>query len=185
MVAICDHLLIIKTFIMENSPIPIVVIQSHILFIRDKNVMLDRDLAQLYGVKTKRLNEQVRRNIKRFPADFMFQLSTSEKDWAMANFDHLEALKYSSTNPFAFTEHGAVMLASVLSTDISIATSIAVVRAFVELRSFALNHKELAEKLDLLEERYDENFNVVFDALKKLFKNPEPTRRQIGFKTKH
>ncbi len=109
-------------------------IAQMILFIRGRKVILDVDLARIYGVKTKRLNEQVKRNNSRFPEDFMFRLTDKELKEVVANCDHLENLKYSSSIPFAFTEHGALMLSSVLNTNSAIATSIFIVRAFVKLR---------------------------------------------------
>lgn len=128
--------------------------------------MLDRDLADLYIVETRRLNEQVKRNIDRFPKDFMFQLTKKEKDWVVANCPHLQSLKFSRTLPFAFTEHGAVMLASILNTDLAVQTSILVVRAFVQLRKILATNKNLARKINELELKYDNQFSVVFKALK-------------------
>ncbi|MEO5907226.1 MAG: ORF6N domain-containing protein [Saprospiraceae bacterium] len=132
---------------MKEDRFTIEKIQTVILPLRNQRVMLDRDLAILYGLETKRLNEQVKRNIDRFPGDFMFQLSQQEKDWVVANCDHLSGLKYSPTLPYAFTEHGAVMLASVLNSKQAIATSINVVRAFVHLRNLLTSHKDLARKI--------------------------------------
>ena len=108
-------------------------IDRAILFLRGQKVMLDSDLAEIYGVKTSRLNEQVKRNIDRFPADFMFQLTDKEKEEVIANCDHLENIKFSRTNPYAFTEHGAMMLATVLNTPTAITTSVLIVRAFVKM----------------------------------------------------
>src|SRR6187399_2836946 len=105
---------------MKRDIIPFERIQNSILNLRGQKVMLDRDLAVLYGVETKRLNEQVKRNINRFPLDFMFQLTVKEKNWVVANCDHLQALKFSSMMPYAFTEHGAVMLASILNSDVAV-----------------------------------------------------------------
>ena len=105
-------------------PVPIEQIQRKILLIRGKKMMLDADLAQLYGVSTKRLNEQVKRNHDRFPEDFMFQLTAAEKAEVVAKCDHLAKLKYSPTHPYAFTEHGAIMLAAVLSTPRAIEVSV-------------------------------------------------------------
>ena len=123
MVAICDHLLT-----MENkSLIPIEKIDRAILIIRGHKIMLDSDLAGIYRVKTSRLNEQVKRNQDRFPNDFMFQLTSHEKREVIANCDHLEKLKFSRTNPYAFTEHGTIMLASVLNTPTAIQTSVLIV----------------------------------------------------------
>jgi len=143
--------------------------------------MLDRDLAEIYGVETKRLNEQVKRNSKRFPADFMFQLTTEEKHEVVAKCDHLKVLKFSSTNPYAFTEHGAVMLAAILSTDIAVQTSVLVVRAFVHLRKLLSTNEELARKINELELKYDGQFDLVYKAIKKLIDVPRPNRKPIGF----
>ena len=121
-------------------------IEQTILIIRGHRVMLDADLADLYGVTTKRLNEQVKRNRKRFPADFMFQLTSHEKAEVVANCDHLTRLKFSPVKPFAFTEHGAVMIASVLNSERAVEVSVYVVRAFVKLRELLGTHKKLAQK---------------------------------------
>jgi len=170
---------------MKNSPIPIERVQESILVIRGQKVMLDRDLAQLYGVETKRLNQQVGRNITRFPADFMFQLTDEEKSEVVANCNHLKVLKFSKTNPYAFTEHGAVMLASVLNTAQAAQTSILVVRAFIHLRKVLISYEELARKINALEMKYDVKFNVVFKALKQLIDKPNPERKAIGFKRRN
>jgi len=143
--------------------------------------MIDRDLAGLYGVETKRLNEQVKRNIDRFPADFMFQLTDKEKEEVVANCDHLNSLKFAKTNPYAFTEHGAVMLASVLNSEQAVQTSILVVKVFVILRKSLVSHEELTRKIIALELKYDKSFSVVFQALKELIDQPKPERRRIGF----
>lgn len=143
--------------------------------------MLDRDLAELYGVETRRLNEQVKRNIDRFPVDFMFQLTREEKEEVVANCDHLISIKFSKTNPYAFTEHGAIMLASILNTSRAVETSILVVRAFIQLRKLLASNEELALKINEMEQKYDSNFSVVFHALKQLIDQPKPSRRQIGF----
>ena len=143
--------------------------------------MLDRDLADLYGVETKRLNEQVKRNIHRFPADFMFQLSTKEKEEVVANCDHLSSLKFSKTNPYAFTEHGAVMLASVLNSEQAVQTSILVVKVFIALRKQLITLEGITRKINELELKYDSKFGIVFSALKQLIDEPKPSRKQIGF----
>lgn len=144
--------------------IPAELIERKILVIRGERVMLDADLAVLYGVETKRLNEQVRRNKERFPEDFMFQLSPTEKMEVVANCDHLSKLKFSPNQPYAFTEHGAIMAASVLNTPLAVAVSVQVVRAFVKLREMISTHKDLAKKLESLEKKYDSQFKMVFDA---------------------
>ena len=126
-------------------------IESRILLIRSHKIMLDSDLAQLYGVTTKRLNEQVKRNRDRFPADFMFRLRVKEKNEVVANCDYLRRLKFSRALPLAFTEHGAIMAASVLNTPRAVEASVHVVRTFVKLREVLRTHKELARKLGELE----------------------------------
>ena len=123
-------------------------IARQILVIRGQKVMIDADLAALYGVPTKRLNEQVKRNPGRFPGDFVFALTRAERGEVVANCDHLQRLKFSPTMPFAFTEHGALMAASVLNTPRAAEVSLYVVRAFVELREALATNKELAKRLD-------------------------------------
>ncbi|MBN2371597.1 MAG: ORF6N domain-containing protein [Vicinamibacteria bacterium] len=144
--------------------------------------MLDSDLATIYGVSTTRLNEQVKRNRGRFPDDFMFQLTAEEKAEVVANCDHLQRVKYSPTRPYAFTEHGAVMLASVLNTKVAIVASLHVVRAFVRLRAALVEHSDLARRLDELEAKYDDQFKVVFDAIRALMTTPDVQRKRIGFR---
>lgn len=162
-------------------------IDRAILFIRGHKVMLDVDLADVYGVKTSRLNEQVKRNANRFPSDFMFQLTDQEKDEVISNCDHLEKIKFSRTNPYAFTEHGAIMLASVLNTETAIQASVLIVRAFVKLREILSTHKELAQKLTDMEVRFDKQFNVVFQALRELMQeeSDKKERPKIGYKISH
>lgn len=165
-----------KTFI-----IPIEKIERSILFIRGEKVMLDSDLAVIYGVTTKRLNEQVKRNIDRFPDDFMFQLNEKEKAEVVANCDHLNMLKFSPHLPYAFTEHGAIMLATVLNSPVAVHASIQVVRAFIRLRQMLASNVELARKLDALEKKYDEQFKVVFEAIRQLMTPPVLKKKKIGF----
>jgi len=143
-------------------------IAQMILFIRGQKVILDVDLARIYGVKTKRLNEQVKRNNKRFPEDFMFRLNDKELEEVVANCDHLKRLKYSSINPYAFTEHGALMVSSVLNTPSAIETSIFIVRAFIRMRAVLASHAIMERRITALEKRYNRNFNIVFEALKQL-----------------
>jgi len=131
--------------------VPTEKIDRSILYIKKQKVMLDADLAEIYGVKTSRLNEQVKRNKDRFPADFMFQLNDEEKQEVIANCDHLKKLKFSRTNPYAFTEHGTIMLANVLNTPTAVQTSVLIVRAFVKLREILATHKDLERKLLNLE----------------------------------
>ena len=164
--------------------IPIERIEGKILLIRNQKVMIDRDLAELYGVTTKRLNEQVKRNKHRFPEDFMFRLTKREKQEVVANCDHLFRLKFSPVLPLAFTEHGAVMLASVLSSPKAIEMSLFVVRAFVRLREILSTHKELAQKLKELElkiDSHDQQIQATFDVMNQLLTPPEKPKRKIGF----
>ncbi|MHC4445614.1 MAG: ORF6N domain-containing protein [Planctomycetota bacterium] len=165
----------------DGAIVPMERIEQSILLIRGEKVMLDADLARLYGVTTKRLNEQVKRNRSRFPGDFMFQLTGEEKADVVANCDHLKNLKFSPVRPHAFTEHGAVMLASVLNSPIAVNASIQVVRAFVRLRRMLASNATLARKLADLEKKYDAQFRVVFDAIRQLMAPPEPKRKPIGF----
>jgi hypothetical protein len=172
---------------MTNKTRSIAVVQqidSRILLIRGHRVMLDADLAEVYGTTTKALNQAVKRNRERFPAEFMFQLTRREKDEVVTNCDHLRKLKYSPNFPFAFTEYGAVMLASVLNSPIAVQASIAVVRAFIRLREILAAHKELARKLKELENRiegHDEEITALFDAIRELMDSPEKPSKQIGF----
>jgi|SRR5688500_10394674 len=161
--------------------VPAEQIESAILFSRGERVILDSDLARLYGVTTKRLNEQVKRNRERFPVDFMFRLTRAEKAEVVANCDHLKKLKFSPTLPFVFTEHGAIMAANVLNSKKAVQASVQVVRAFIKLRQMLASNAELARKLSDLERKYDSQFKVVFDAIRQLMTPPEPQRKQIGF----
>ena len=165
----------------RESLVPMERIERAIFVIRGQKVMLDADLAELYGVLTKVLNQAVKRNKERFPVDFMFQLTKEEKDEVVTNCDHLKRLKFSPTLPHAFTEHGAIMLATILNSPVAVQSSIQVVRAFVRLRQMLASNADLARKLDTLERKYDAQFKVVFDAIRQLMTPPEPKRQQIGF----
>jgi len=160
-------------------------IEPKIYLIRGQKVMLDSDLAELYGVTTKRLNEQVRRNADRFPSDFIFRLSTDEFESLRSHFA-TSSLKHGGRRylPYAFTEHGALMAASVLDTPRAVEVSLYVVRAFVKLREMIASHKDLARKLDELEKKYDSQFKMVFDAIRGLVAEPEPKEKKIGFLVK-
>ena len=146
--------------------------------------MLDSDLAELYQVETKNLNKAVKRNIARFPGDFMFQLT--EEEWNLLRFQ----TGTSNTDrggrrymPYVFTEQGVAMLSSVLNSERSVQVNIAIMRAFVQLREIAVSHKDLLQKVNEMEKKYDENFRVVFAALKRLMEpQPLPLKRRIGFK---
>jgi hypothetical protein len=160
-------------------------IQNRILVLRGQRVLLDRDLAALYGVPTKRLNEQVRRNANRFPEDFCFTLTREEKSEVVAKCDHLRPLKFSPVLPSAFTEHGALMAANILNSPQAVAMSVQVVRAFIRLRQLLINHKALSGKLAELEARvgaHDEQLALLVAAIRQLTA-PEVTRhkRKIGF----
>ena len=159
-------------------------IERAILIIRGQKVMLDADLAELYGVTTKRLNEQVKRNRNRFPKDFIFRLSSKGKAEVVANCDHLKRLKFSPTLPYAFTEHGTVMLASVLNSRRAIEVSIHVVRVFVRIREMLSTHKEVSRKLSELEKKvegHDEHIRALFQAIRQLMAPQDKKQRRIGF----
>ncbi len=169
-------------------PIPIEQMQQSILLIRGKRVMLDSDLARLYGVSTKRLNEQVKRNRDRFPEDFMFQLNPVESGGLRSQFATSKKERGGRRYlPFAFTEHGAIMLAAVLSTPRAIEVSVLVVRAFVKLREILLTHKALANRLAELEskiETHDEAIRSLMSAIRQLMAAPERSPKKIGFQLK-
>ena len=160
------------------------IVQGKIILIRSQKVMLDADLAKLYQVSTKRLNEQVRRNSRRFPSDFMFQLTKEEYSVLRSQFATLEKGRgrHRKYLPYAFTEQGVAMLSSVLTSERAILVNVEIMRTFVRLREILATHKELARKLEELEKKYDEQFAVVFEAIRELMKPPEPPpKRRIGF----
>lgn len=159
----------------------LVELERKILLIRHKRVMIDRDLAALYGVSTKRLNEQVKRNKARFPESFMFQLTEKEKAEVVANCDHLIALNYSSFLPYVFTEHGVLMLANVLSSARAIEMSVQIVEVFIRMREMIQTHKDLWKKIQEMESKYDHQFKSVFDALRQLWVQEEKPKRRMGF----
>jgi phage regulator Rha-like protein len=132
--------------------------------------MLDRDLAELYGIETKQLKRAVRRNITRFPNDFMFELTKEEYDSLRCQFGTLKKGEHSKYFPFVFTEQGVAMLSSVLNSERAVQVNIEIMRAFVRLRQMLAAHADLERRLDALEERYDEQFKVVFDAIRALMK---------------
>lgn len=167
-----------------KSVIPAEPLEGKILIVRGHKVMLDADLARLYGVGTKALNQAVKRNKERFPEDFMFQLTKREKTEVVTNCDHLRRLKFSPTLPYAFTEHGALMLANVLNSEVAVRASVQVVRAFVRLREVLGAHKDLARRLAELEKKYDSQFKVVFDAIRQLMEPVRAKPRRIGFHAK-
>ena len=170
---------------MNRELIPAERIETKILLLRGQKVMLDRDLAALYGVPTSNLKRAVRRNAGRFPDDFAFVLDKQEvANWrcqfGTSNSDRM-GLRHA---PMAFTEHGVAMLSSVLNSPRAIQVNISIMRAFAQLRALLSTHADLARKLDELEKKYDAQFRVVFDGLRQLINPPEPTRKQIGFSVK-
>ena len=166
--------------------VPMEVVKSKIYLIRGLKVLLDSDLAVLYGVEIKRLNEQVRRNIDRFPADFMFQLKDQEvaglrSQIATLSGGHGTHRKYT---PYAFTEQGIAMLSSVLNSKSAVQVNIAIMRAFVQMRELATSNRELARKIDELEKKHalhDKQFVAVFDAIRHMMVPVEEKGRKIGF----
>ncbi len=169
-------------------------IERSILLIRGHKVMLDADLADLYGVSVGRLNESVKRNRDRFPGDFMFQLNAAEFQSLKAHLSNLNLksqIAISSSGwggrrhpPYAFTEQGVAMLSSVLRSKRAVQVNIEIMRAFVRLRQILVSNTQLARKLEALEKKYDAQFKVVFDAMRQLTTAPEPGRRKIGFLVK-
>ena len=180
-----------------NNALSMPRIESRIQIIRGQRVMIDVDLAEMYGVQTKRLNEQVKRNRKRFPTDFLFQLTLDEKAEVVANCDHLQKLKYSKVLPFAFTEHGAIQAANVLASSQAVEMGIYVVRAFVQLRQALTTNADIAKRLAELElkteslemshDTFSRNTRLqlrqLLVAVRELTTPPEPSKRPIGFLT--
>lgn len=163
-----------------------VMIDGRILLIRDQRVIVDADLAALYGVTTKVLNQAIRRNARRFPGDFMFQLTEDEKKEVVTNCDHLTKLKFSKALPFALTEHGAIQAANVLNSEQAIYMGLYVVRAFVRLRSTLLLSKELSLRVEELERKNQltqAQIKQIIDILRQLTLPVEPKKRPIGFVT--
>lgn len=158
------------------------IIQSKIFLIRGHKVMCDKDLAGLYQVPTFRLNEQVKRNIKRFPTDFMFQLTKKEFDNLISQFA-ISSWGGTRKLPYVFTEQGVAMLSSVLHSDRAIEVNIQIMRVFTKLREFILSHKDLRQKIEEMEKKYDNQFGVVFEAIKRLMTYPDEAykKTKIGF----
>ena len=168
-----------------EATVPTERITTMIYLIRDQKVMLDRDLANLYGVQTKVLKQAVRRNINRFPDDFMFELTDGEfQDWRsqfLTSKGDRMGLRY---KPMAFTEQGVAMLSSVLNSDRAINVNIQIMRAFSKLRSMLSSHVELKKKIEAMEKKYDENFKIVFEAIKQLIETDARPKKKIGFTVK-
>ena len=171
----------------DSLIIPDELIMSKILLIRNQKVMIDRDLAELYGVTTKRLNEQVKRNINRFPSNFMFQLTEIEKEYVVANCDHLKKLKFSSTLPNVFTEHGTMMLGNVLNSERAVAFSIRIVEAFIKMRDLLTDNLSLKLEVEMIKKKLvnqDKNIELVFSYLDELIDKQDHKleRNKIGYK---
>ena len=171
----------------DKGLMPTELIQRKIMLIRGEKVMIDRDLAELYGVETKQLKRAVRRNLHRFPSDFMFELSRGEYNSLRSQFGTLKRGTHSKYLPMAFTEQGVAMLSSVLNSDRAIDVNIAIMRAFVQLRKISSSHKQLAQKLREIEARledHDESIDAIFEAIQQLMRPPEKPRKPIGFEVK-
>ena len=160
-------------------------LEGLILFLREERVLLDADLAEIYGVSTKALNQAVKRNAERFPTDFMFQLSDVEKQEVVTNCDHLSRLKYSKVRPYAFTEHGALMVANVLSSEEAVKMSLYVVRVFIKQRKLLTMQSDILKKLAQMDAkllRHDEGLRDLYQKLMPLLEpEPEMEKRKIGF----
>ena len=171
----------------EPALVAIERIENRILLIRGQKVMIDADLAELYGVPTRVLNQAVKRNSERFPEDFMFSFTPDEKAEVVTNCDHLARLKFSSSLPFAFTEHGAIMAANVLNSQRAVEASVYVVRAFIRQREMIASNKELTAKLNELERKlttHDQAIAGLINAMRELMAPPpQPRKRPIGFVT--
>jgi len=162
--------------------VPAEVIEEKIFFIRGDKVMFDADLAKLYGVETKVLLQAVRRNIDRFPPDFMFQLTSQEVAILRSQFVTSSQWGGRRYPPYAFSEQGIAMLSSVLNSPRAIKVNIKIIRTFDRLRQMLASHAELSRKLNDLEKKYDAQFKIVFDAIRSLMTPPGPKKRKIGFK---
>jgi len=167
-----------------ESIVPTDTIVTKIVMVRGEKVLLDRDLAELYGVQTKVLNQAVKRNARRFPSDFMFRLTREERDQLVTNCDRFQPLKHSTVTPYAFTEQGVAMLSSVLNSERAIEVNILIMRAFVRLRRMVSTHKELLNKLNEMEKTYDEQFRMVFEAIRQLMTPSDKPCKKIGFELK-
>ena len=154
-----------------------------VIRLRRENVILDSDIAEIYGVETKRLNEAIKRNIERFPKDFMFQLTEEEYENLRSQIATSKTRGGRTYLPYAFTEQGVAMLSSVLRSQRAVEVNIAIMRTFVQLRSLMQSNKLLAEKIEALEKKYDQNFHIVFDAIKQLIAADQKPSKELGFHT--
>lgn len=164
---------------------PSEIIFNKIYVFRGVKVMIDRDLAELYEVDTKVLNQAVKRNLSRFPPDFMFQITNEEKKELVTACDRFASLKHSSSNPYVFTEQGVSMLSSVLNSERAIQVNIQIMRTFSRLRQMLTAHEDLKRKVDSMEKKYDQKFKMVFDAIKELITDELKPKRRIGFERKN
>ena len=169
--------------ISTTRPLPALAISHKIYFLRKTRVMLDSDLAALYGVTTFNLNKAVARNLRRFPKDFMFRVTSSELDSLIfqTGIPKKKGRGGSRYLPHAFTEHGIAMLSSVLHSDRAVQVNIAIMRAFLQLRAMLATHEDLRRKITEMEKRYDSKFHAVFATLRQMLETPIPLKRQIGF----
>ena len=163
--------------------VPMEIIKGKIYLIRGQKVLLDNDLAEMYGVETKNLNRAVKRNMSRFPDDFMFQLTNEEAAGLRFQFGTSKTTgsggrRYS---PYVFTEQGIAMLSSILNSDRAVQVNIAIMRAFVQMRELATSNRVIAKRIDELEQKYDAQFRVVFDAIREMIEKPAKGARKIGF----
>ena len=164
--------------------IPIELIASKIYLIRNVKVMLDRDLAELYGVETKVLKQAVRRNIDRFPTDFMFELTKNEYQSLRSQIVTLKRGQHSKYAPFAFTEHGVLMLSSVLNSERAIQANIQIMRTFTKLREALLDNKDLRKELEELKQLTEDRFRIVFETLDQLLTIESKPKKKIGYTVK-
>ncbi len=175
----------------NNKPtVPDEVVMNKIYLIRDQKVMIDADLAELYGIETKRLKEQVRRNRERFPDDFMFQLTTAEHQRLRSQFASLNKSRgqHAKYLPFAFTEHGVLMLSNVVNSKRAIAVNIQIIRIFIKMREMLLTHQDLLIKMNKLESKisnHDENIRQIFAYLKQLIREEAVPRKTVGFRQRN
>ncbi|MFH1386704.1 MAG: ORF6N domain-containing protein [bacterium] len=164
-----------------NTVVPMEIIEKKIYLIRRQKVMLDKDLAALYNVETRQLRRQVKRNIERFPDDFMFVLSDKETEQMVCHFGTPSKSIFGGYLPYVFTEHGILMLSSVLNSKRAIQVNIQIMRTFAKLCQILASHKDILKKVEVLESKYDQQFKVVFDAIRKLIAVPDKPKGRIGF----
>ena len=170
---------------MDNHPIVRETIRNMAFILRGEKVILDRDLAQLYGVETKVLNQAVQRNLSKFPQKYMFQLSKGEMNEVVTSCDHLKALKYSYQLPHAFTKRGIVMLATVLKSERAVTMAFEIVEVFVAVDEYLATHKDLAEKIRQVEQKlgvHSEIIKDILDQIRRMIEKPEKTDKRIGFR---